>query len=129
MVTILTKHSSGSVEDGVACNHWDLGSIPRSPQMFIHVFSNSITCSLPNNQHHMPSCINVPCVQSHRSEGQGMKEHHAHESTHLQAVSKVKQGWLLDGLRLPIHPQFWPNTPMVLFYFLLFSFPFLFSFN
>ena len=39
------------------------------PQRLVNIFSNMFLCSLPNNKHHMPSCISVPCVLSHKSNG------------------------------------------------------------
>ena len=61
--------ATGLVECALSKNHWDLGSIPRSPQMLVNIFSNVFLCSLPNSKHHMPSCISVPCVHSHKSNG------------------------------------------------------------
>ena len=65
--------ANGLVVDALSKNHWDLGSIPRSTQIFDISFLNIITCSVPGGVYHMPPNISMPCVFKQQSNGQKMK--------------------------------------------------------
>ena len=51
---------SGAVVGNTLGIHWDLGSIPRSPNFLVSIFSRIITCRLSNSFHHRP---HIPAFQ------------------------------------------------------------------
>ena len=106
-------------------NHWDLGSIPRSTQTLVHIFSNVFLYRLPNSEHHIPhasACQVAPKLNPMVR----MEVHHILQSTNRHLIQKVNEGLMFLGFRLLTKPHIWAITPPLVCYF-LFSF-FLFQF-
>ena len=88
---------SGLVVQMLACNHWDLGSIPGPPKFHI-IFLHMLVCSIPAKVHHMPQAISVSRVQSYRSDGQRMQTTMLRSQHRRRQSPKSNKAGFLMGL-------------------------------
>ena len=117
-----TRLSDAVVED-VACNLWDLGSIPRSPHISLSFFLKCL-CAASHQVsiiHLIQESAMCPWMQI---QGPRKQKHHAQESTTLHSVQKVKRAEGSNGPRFNNAPSFLAQYPLPLVY----SFPFIFYF-
>ena len=100
---------NGVVEGDVVGNHWDLGSIPRSTQMFyyfsLQVPMQAFQCVSPCTSH--PS---APSGHSHRSDG------HEVQTTMLLVNPRIDKqkgqtDWPTNGLGIANKLLTCPSTP------------------
>ena len=116
---------AGLVVSELACNHWDLGSIPRSPKTFVSYFFQCDHMQAIERCSSYALRIQTPNVLKAQSNGHGMDDHHVPSQSQRSQLQKSKQACVSGLHNSRTHLLLGPTPPWFLF---LFSF-FLFSFN
>ena len=97
-------HALAQLVDALACRHWDLGSIPRSPHIFHNFSPNAFQCSVQPKAYHASSHASLP--HTHEDQSEGYKRSptmYVSQCTYTRA-RKSNRAWILMGQKYSNSP-------------------------
>ena len=103
--------ASGVVVSVLSGNHWDLGSIPRSPKPLFIFFSTCSHAGLPRAFYHAPHASS--CQVAGKADLKAKDERLWCYLVNARAANSGKSNRLdsLLGLRIACKPPFWAHRP------------------
>ena len=105
--------------DALDGDHWDLGSIPRSPKIIVSYFSSCNYIQVSKSVPPYASHLSMPCGHKLGSKGQDWMIMVLPGQSKRGWSPKVKKAWVLMGLEFTNKPPLWANTPLVYSFFVL----------
>ena len=101
----------------LASNHWDLGSIPRSPKILVSIFLTIIMCMLSKVFHHIPQTSRCQVATSLNLMVIIGRPWYSQSTNALDNQRKSTRACVQMGQNCNQHPQSWPITPWFLYSF------------